>query len=154
VKKIAIAAIGAASAMSLAILPSLAHAATPATATETHADFRCTPKSNPAYAEGDWFASSAYGNDYPSNTRIIIWFYWSSSTQGAGTRKDDAETTTGSGGVWSSDTFFEPPLGSMGGDEELRVAVDRASNGANLGSTSLYNVSYNACAPISYSPKQ
>ena len=152
-KKIAIAAIGAASAVSLVILPGIESAAT-AAATVTTANIKCTPKSNPLYAGGEWFASWATGYDYPSNTKINIEFYWTSTTQGARTRNESTTTQTGSGGVWSSNTFFDPPLGSMGGDEQVRVDVTRASNGASLGESSLANVSYNACAPISYGPKQ
>jgi hypothetical protein len=149
-KKIVIAAVGAASAVSLAFLPGVARAA----GTETTATINCTPQSNPNFADGLWFASAARGSDYPSNTKIDIEFYWSSTTQGAGTREEKTTTQTGSGGVWSSNTFFTAPLGSMGGDEEVRVDVTRASNGAYLGDSSLANVSYNKCAPISYGPKQ
>lgn len=152
-KKIAIAVIGAASAAALAVLPGVANAATAAAATETYASIVCTPQSNPLFAQGYWFASSSHGNDYPANTKIKITFYWSSTTQGAGTREEDTVTSTGSGGVWSSNTFFTAPLGSMGGDEEVRVSVDNDTTGAYLGSSSLANVSYNKCAPISYGPK-
>jgi len=148
VKKIAITVAAAVGALSLALVPAVAEAA-PA-ATETYASITCTPQSNSLFAAGYWFASAAHGNDYPANTKLKIIFYWSSTTPGAPTKSEPTTTTTGSGGVWSSNTIFTAPVGSSGGDEEVRVQVDNDSTGADLGSSSLANVSYNACAPISY----
>jgi hypothetical protein len=143
-----LASAGAASLAASMIVPGLARAASE----ETYASISCTTSSS-LKNEGYYFAYSAHGNDYPGGTRIEVEFYRSSSSQGSGTDENTGETTTSSSGTWSTSTYYDAGVGISGGDEQVRVQVVEASNGAYLGSSSIASIPYNDCSPINYSPK-